>query len=79
MGELMKGPSFATIRADTKFFNYFLPSKLAGLLSRGPGLAGPVVGVLTACTTPLLWSYMFDICWGDDFKNMVTKQYITTV
>ncbi len=49
---------------------------ISNLLRRLP-FAGTIVGALTACTAPLLWSGMFDLCWDESLKELVLGEEFT--
>ena len=73
VGELTFGMKFITSRLDTSFIRAYIPggNTIASWIKFGPGMAGPVVGGLTAVTAPFFWSTMYDLCWSPEMKKML--------
>ena len=57
VGEAVFGIKFITTRLDTSLIRMYVPGgkTIAAMIRLGPGMAGPVVGGLTAITAPPLW------------------------
>jgi len=54
-------------------------SFLGPRLVAGPGIAGPVIGALTALTCPFLWPLAFDLCWNKELKKMVSTSWLPPI
>jgi hypothetical protein len=51
----------------------FANSKILSSIITHLPVAGPVIGILTAVSSPLLWPFFFDFFWGQDLKQFILE------
>jgi hypothetical protein len=76
VGEFVFGLEFLSSKVPLSFLQPYLAnlrgvSIIAPAVAAGPGIAGPVIGALTALTSPFLWSLAIDTCWSPELKALV--------
>ena len=67
LGTVAAGPTSSYLEST------ILRSAFLSTVLKSVPLVGPVIGVLTAVTAPLLWGAMFAVCWDESLRSFVLE------